>query len=389
MTDLYITVIEYLSQLEMWQIIAMIGVIPAMVIYAKFKKNKPKLTMQDKIDKFQSEKRLIEQKELNIRKWSGLLCSVCAAAGCIHFGYRIGWFALAGSVCISILFWLFSTSVKRKWSKMNGWIDVAIIVCFIIFEISVFTGSYSAQNADSGNVLIKQERSRIIKRIETLEKGKTAISASMNKKELANAQYSNRMIDNQVEDLDGTLPSLPKNGEDEFFANMAIALGVDVELAKLYFFFGLSSLFMVGTALNNTRYNSYYSDESLGNYIGLLEKVEELIKAAGTVSGSAGSGEVSRSQKNPTTAKDDNFESNVGDVVKYLGGLPDKKPVTEKDILRNCLATTKDQAKLIRTKLISLGWIKKGGNGSATQYCKKTPLLAVVEDIKRPFWKLG
>ena len=369
--------------------IALISVFATLGLYVFLKKKSiHEPTIHDKIAKFKQDKRLIEQKELTTRKWVGIACSLTAAVGCIHFGYRIGWIAFAGSVCISMLFWLFSTSVRRKWTWYNNLVDAAIIICFIAFEVSVFTGSYSAQNADKGNVSIQEERDRKTRQIESMSSEKTPIVPGMTRRGLANAQYSNRVINGQIEDIEESLPTLPQRGENEFFESLALALGVSVELAKLYFFFGLSSLFMVGTALNNTRYNSYYSVELLRKYIITMQREIALIKSAGTVSDEAASDEVSRSAGSSAMANDDNFDKNVEKIAAYVRELPVDKPVTEKQILSNCSATTKPQAKLIRQQVVSMGLLRKTGNGSASQYVRTnggSPSVVKVNFLKRAF----
>ncbi len=383
MSNAYSTLINWLNDTGItgyfhdlsWSAIALIAICIALPIYI-FIKKKPKSepTIQERIKSFKKDKRHIGHKQLIARKVVGVICSICAAAGCIDFGYRIGWFALAGSICISLLFWLFSTSVRRKWTWYNNLIDAAIIVCFIAFEVAVFTGSYSAQNADKANIAVQSEYDRKTARMEDLKEDKTPMVMGMSRRGVANAQYHNGKISGQIDDLEQSLPTLPKRGETEFFDDVALSLGVPVEMATLYFFFGLSSLFMIGTALNNTKDNSYYSNDSLKAEIKIIEAEFALIENAGTVSDTDADGGNTRTQKTPAPVKEDNFNKNIDSLVVYLRDLPDGKKVVYKDIIRNSAATTDPQAKILRTKLVTLGWLKnQGKNGTVDKYLKLTP----------------
>ena len=377
MSEMYDTAIEWLEQWQIWNTLADLepwayGLLAAFIalpfIIRHLRKSKPDPTIQQRIKEFKKDKRLIEQKELTRRKWVGIACSVTAAVGCIHFGYRIGWIAFAGSVCISMLFWLFSTSVRRKWTWYNNLIDAGIIVCFIVFEVSVFTGSYSAQNADKGNLVNQEERDRKTKRMESLELEKTPINAGMSRRGLANAQYSNRTINSQIEDLEDSLPTLPQRGENEFFESLALALGVSVELAKLYFFFGLSSLFMVGTALNNTKYNSYYSIESLRDFINLLKQEVELTGGGGIKSGSSTTLTNKGTQKNKhngSNAVDDGYSA----VKAWIGDHSSGQVLSAKT-MRSVMGTTSGNQTIIINRLKSNKLITQGKNGNRAEYKK-------------------
>lgn len=244
------------------------------------------------------------------------------------------------------------------------------IVCYFIFEAVTISGGYTSQSSSkkiSQQTEIKEQASE---KIATLKNDKLIIQSS----EMSDAvkMYKKSQIDILITAAEVNANIVIDNDEDKFFNSGSALLSTDSE--TLYNIM-LAILLVFSASLIANQSNGYWCNLSLHLHMKGVKKNLDMMDQyrAGTVSHGAGSAENAGAQDTHAVASDEKFNKNIDSMTGWLNGLQDGSRVVGGDIKKHTTATTPNQVKLIRDRLVSMKYLKPKEKGSSTWYFKQTP----------------
>lgn len=377
MSEIYDTAIEWLEQYEIWNYIAgleswLIGVLvifaalPFIIKYLKKRKSNKSKTL---LDKTLDGKKVTSNGNFFTQILIFVIMSIVSGIACFNFGYeRAGVEGGAIAACISLGMFAACLRNNRKHNRIQTTIEWSVLIPVVLFEMVVVGANFITVGESKPAAKVEQQRADYKEEISRLTA--TLVYPARDRTD----RYDNRLTNESIKEINEKIDDLPvfRNSEKKFYEQAALFLAIDIDLIELMFNMGLGCLLIILQTTSGTRCNSYVCPWTIKRQIKIDNAIA--LALAGKASGEATDGKNTRTQKTPAHAKTDNFDKNVDSLVEYLRGLPDDKKVVYKDIIRNSAATTEPQAKILRTKLVTMGWLKvKGKVGTVDKYVKLTP----------------